>query len=53
VQHVACRPAAVSSVEFLVPENAGCVPAFYRLDCFNGVRGSGIGEILEIVKIEA
>lgn len=53
VQHVAYRPAAVCSIEFLVPETPGSVPAFYRLDCFNEVPGSGIGEILEIVKIEA
>jgi len=53
-RHVPYRPAAtVRTIEFAVPDFPGSGPAFFRLDCFNEVRSSGIGEILEIVRIEA
>jgi hypothetical protein len=48
-----CPPTTVCTIEFAIPDFPGSAPAFFRLDCFNEVRSSGIGEILEIVRIEA
>ena len=40
------------TVEFPLGDVRGH-PTSFRLDCFNGDQGSGIGEILEFVKLEA
>jgi len=42
----------VRTVEFPLGDVSGH-PTSFRLGCFNGNQGSGIGEILEIVKLEA